>query len=133
MGYIKYAIIALLGWGFWAIGSKLLTRHFNTVSTSFWISLWSLVFLLSFIAYRKGLMVDRYALFALPVGFISLIAILAFYQALKLGPSSVVIPFTNMYVVLPVLFGFIVLKEAVTVTRVMGIIFAILATIFLSL
>jgi drug/metabolite transporter (DMT)-like permease len=38
-----------------------------------------------------------------------------------------------MYVIFPVLYGFILLKEPITLTRVFGIIFAVIATIFLSL
>lgn len=133
MDYVKYMFIALIGWGFWAIGSKLLTRHFNTVSVSFWISFWSIVFLSIFLLFRKNLMVNTYVLYTVPLGLISLIAILAFYKALKIGPSSVVLPFTNMYVIIPVLFGFVVLREAVTVPRILGILFAILAAILLTL
>lgn len=78
-------------------------------------------------------MVNKYVIYTIPVGLVSLIAIIAFYKALSMGPSSVVLPLTNMYVILPVLFGFIVLKESVTLPRVLGIIFAVLATIFLTL
>jgi transporter family protein len=131
--YVKYAIIALVGWGFWAIGSKLLTRYFNTLSTTFWISFWSIVFLTFFIVFRKNLMFNKYVVYTIPVGLVSLIAIIAFYKALSIGPASVVLPLTNMYVILPVLFGFLVLKESVTLPRVLGIIFAILAAIFLTL
>jgi len=133
MDYIKYAFIAMVGWGFCTIGSKIMTRYFNTVSTSFWISLWSIIFLSLYIIFRKNLMINKYVFYALPIGFISLFAILAFYKALKIGPISVVVPLTNMYVIFPVLFGFIVLKEAITLTRIIGIICAVLATIFLSL
>lgn len=133
MDYIKYAFIAMVGWGFWAIGSKIMTRYFNTVSTSFWISLWAIIFLSLYIIFRKNLMINKYVFYTLPIGFISLFAILAFYKALKIGPISVVVPLTNMYVIFPVLFGFIVLKEAITLTRIIGIICAVLATIFLSL
>ena len=133
MDYVKYAAIALVGWGFWAIGSKLLTRYFNTLSTTFWISFWSIAFLTVFMIFRRNLMVNRYVIYSIPVGLVSLIAIVAFYKALSIGPSSVVLPLTNMYVILPVLFGFLVLKEPVTVSRVLGIIFAILATVFLTL
>jgi uncharacterized membrane protein len=130
---MKYAFIALLGWGFWAIGSKLLTRYFNTLSTTFWISFWSLVFLTSFLFFRRTLMINKCVLWTIPVGLVSLIAIIAFYKALGEGPSSVVLPLTNLYVILPVVFGFVVLKEPVTATRVMGIVFAILAAVFLTL
>jgi len=133
MGYTKYAIIALVGWGFWAIGSKMLTRYFNATSTTFWISLWSIVFIIIYVFISKSLTINRYVWYAIPVGLCSFIAILAFYKALQLGPSSVVVPFTNMYVIFPVLFGFLFLRETVTVTRILGIVCAVLATIFLSL
>ena len=133
MGYMKYIFMALIGWGFWAIGSKVLTRYLNTVSVTFWISFWSIVFLSIFLLFRRNLMVNTHVLYAVPVGLISLVAILGFYKALKIGPSSVILPLTNLYVVIPVLFGFIVLKESVTLTRVLGIIFAILASILLTL
>lgn len=130
---MKYAFVALIGWGFWAIGSKLLTRYFNTLSTTFWISFWSIIFLTFFLLFRRNLMVNKYVIYTIPIGLVSLIAIIAFYKALSMGPSSVVLPLTNMYVILPVLFGFIVLKEPVTLPRVLGIIFAVLATVFLTL
>ena len=58
---------------------------------------------------------------------------LAFYKALKIGPASVVLPLTNLFVVLPVLYGFIFLKESITLPRILGIVFAIIAAILLSL
>lgn len=133
MTYMKYAAIALVGWGFWAIGSKMLTRYFNAASTTFWISLWSILFIIIYVGFTRTLTYSKYAFYAIPVGIVSFIAILAFYKALQVGPSSVVVPFTNMYVLFPVLFGFIVLKEAITIPRVLGIICAVVATILLSL
>lgn len=133
MDHVKYAFIALIGWGFWAIGSKLLTRYFNTMSTTFWISFWSIVFLTLFMVFRRNLMFSKYVFYAIPVGLVSLVAIIAFYKALKIGPSSVVLPLTNLYVILPVIFGFVVLKEPVTLVRVIGIFLAVLAAVLLSL
>jgi transporter family protein len=78
-------------------------------------------------------MVNKYVFYAVPVGLVSLIAIIGFYKALSIGPSSVVLPLTNLYVIMPVLFGFIVLKEPVTLIRVLGIVCAILATVLLTL
>jgi transporter family protein len=133
MAYTKYAFIALVGWGFWAIGSKMLTRYFNVTSTTFWISLFSLFFLMIYIGITRSLMVNRHVFYAIPVAICSIVAIIAFYKALQIGPASVVVPLTNMYVIFPVLFGFIFLREAVTVTRVLGIVCAVLATVLLSL
>ena len=133
MGYVKYTFIALIGWGLWAIGSKMMTRYFNTSSTSFWISLSALIVLSIYLVFRRDLMINKQVLYAIPIGIVSLVAILSFYKALKLGPTSVVLPLTNLYVILPVLYGFIFLKETVSTTRVLGIIFAVLATILLSI
>ncbi len=83
--------------------------------------------------FRKNLMFNKYVFYSIPVGIISLVAIISFYKALKIGPSSVVLPLTNLYVILPVLFGFIVLREPVTLIRIVGIIMAILAAVLLSL
>lgn len=133
MDYVRYAYIALLGWGFWAIGSKILSKHLNTISVTFWISFWSFVFLVLFIIIlKKNLPCNHHSLYALPVGFVSLIAVLAFYQALTTGPASVVIPLTNLYVLFPVVYGFIILKEPITLTRMLGILFALIAGILLS-
>ncbi|MCX7994294.1 MAG: EamA family transporter [candidate division WOR-3 bacterium] len=133
MDYIKYAYIALIGWGCWAVGSKLISQHLNAVNTSFWISFWSFFFLIFYILFfKKTFQFNHYALWSIPVGFFSLIAILAFYRALKTGPASVVIPLTNLYVLFPVIFGFLVLKEPVTLNRILGIAFAIIATLLLS-
>jgi|UniRef100_A0A7V3RFR2 transporter family protein len=133
MDYIKYAYIALIGWGVWAIGSKVLSHHLNSVSISFWISSWSLLFLLFYLLFSKdSLQFNHYSLCAIPIGFVSLIAILAFYQALKNGPASVVVPLTNLYVIFPVLYGFLILREPPTISRLLGIGFALAASILLT-
>lgn len=133
MDHIKYALVAMIGWGLWAIGSKIMTRHFNTVSTSFWISICTLIFLCTFIILRGNLMVNKHVLLAVPIGLVSMVAMLALYYGLKIGPASVVMPIANMYIIFPVLFGFIFLQEAITLTRVLGILCAIVATVLLSI
>ena len=133
MDSVRYAYIALVGWGLWAIGSKLLTKHLNAESLTFWISSSSFFVLAIVLFFKKSLVVNQYSLYALPVGLFSLLAILAFYQALKTGPTSVVVCLTNLYLIFPVLFGIIFLKEAITFPKVLGIILAITASILLSL
>ena len=133
VAYVKYALIALIGWGFWAIGSKYMTKYFNAINISFWLSVWPIIMMLVYFAFKRELVVNKHIFIAIPVGIASLVAILAFYHALKIGPASVVVPLTNMYVIFPVLYGFILLKEPITLTRILGIVFAVIATIFLSL
>jgi transporter family protein len=133
MQYIKYACITLVAWGAWAVGSKIMARNLNAASTSFWISIFSLFFMIVYLLIRKNLMINKYVFYGIPVGFLVLVGMLAFYEALRTGPASVVLPFTNLYVLFPVLYGFVMLHEAITVTRIIGIACAILATVLLSL
>jgi uncharacterized membrane protein len=133
MAYMKFAFIALVGWGLWAIGSKIMTRYFNTASTTFWLSFFTIMFLSIYLVFRRNLMINTHVFIALPIGLISMVAMLSLYHALKIGPVSVVMPIANMYIIFPILFGFIFLKEAITVPRVLGIVCAVLATILLSL
>lgn len=133
MGYLKYTFLAVLGWGCWAIGSKLLSRHFNPTSTTFWISFWSIIMLSAVVLFRRNLAVSGHALWAIPVSVASLVAILSFYKALQTGPISIVIAITNMYIVLPVIFGLLFLKEPLSATRILGFLFAAVATVLLSI
>ncbi len=133
MSALKYSYIAMIGWGLWAIGSKLLSKHLNAESLSFWISVWSFFALAAFIFFKKSLIISQYSLLALPVGLFSLVAILAFYKALQIGPTSVVVCLTNLYLLFPVTFGFVFLKEPITLPRILGIVLAIAASILLSL
>ncbi len=133
MSYLKYTFLAVVGWSLWAIGSKLLSRHFTPTNTSFWISFWSIIMLSVIVLTRRSLTLTNQVFWAIPVSFASLIAILAFYKALQTGPISIVIAITNMYIVLPVVFGIIFLKEPLSVTKIVGFAFAAAATILLSL
>ncbi len=133
MHYLKYALITLVAWGVWAIGGKIMARHLNAVSTTFWITISSLFFMIVYLLIRRNLMINKYIFYGIPVGLIVLIAMLAFYEALRIGPASVVLPFTNLYVLFPVLYGFIVLQESITVTRIIGIACAIVACVLLSI
>ena len=133
MHYLKYALITLIAWGVWAIGGKIMARQLNAVSTTFWITLSSLFFLIVFLLIRRNLMINKYIFYGIPIGFVIVIAMLAFYEALRTGPASVVLPFTNLYVLFPVLYGFIVLQEAITIPRILGIVCAVIASVLLSL
>lgn len=133
MASLKYAYIAMVGWGFWAIGSKLLGKYFNAENISFWVSSWSLVGIAAFVLFKRALIVNQYSLLALPVGVCSMIAILSFYRALQVCPTSVAVCLSNLYLVFPVAFGVIFLKEAITLPRAIGIVLAIAAGVLLSI
>lgn len=76
---------------------------------------------------------DKYFLYACVAGIGANIATLAFNRALQVGGrANVVVPLTSQYVLVIVLFSTIFLKEPLTWKRIVGIVAAIAAIIFLS-
>lgn len=55
------------------------------------------------------------------------VGILAYYRALSMGPVSVVVPIFGMFIVTSSLVGFVALDEPITLRKVTGIGFAIVA------
>ena len=55
-----------------------------------------------------------------------------YYTAIARGPLSVVIPIFNMNLIIPAVLGFLFLNEPMTVSKILGLIFASLAVVFLT-
>ncbi len=130
--------VAILGWGAWGILSKLALRQLD----------WRVMLLVSSVAslplalglgiaafqWKPGREFIYALIFAGLAGLGASIATLAFNRALqKGGPANVVVPLTSQYVLVIVLFSTIFLKEPLTWNRIVGILAAIAAIVFLSL
>jgi uncharacterized membrane protein len=81
---------------------------------------------------RTKLVANVSVFWAMLVGLLSALATIFFYQALAKGPASVVVPWTGLYFIVPVILGFALLKETITVNHIIGIVSAIVAIVFLS-
>lgn len=127
MGYIGYSLVTLILWGLWGFGSKLVAEHFSPVSAALWPSLAATLSILSYGVASQSLEWNRYGFLALGIGVISAMAIITFYRALKLGPVSVVIPLTSLYLVIPVILGIVFLNESITPSKAVGVVMAALA------
>jgi bacterial/archaeal transporter family protein len=133
MDYRLLSLLALACWGVWGYLSKVLTRTTEPRALAFWATLASLVPITLF-AVSRG--VGRWARptpGVIAAGLLAGVATVAFYLALRRGPASVVMPLTGMYILIPAVLGFVVLKEPVTVTHVLGLACAGLAVLLLSL
>lgn len=125
--------IAILGWGLWGIMSKLALKELDWRVMLLFSSLASLplVFTLGLGAFDWRF--DKYVYLIL-AGLGGSCATLAFNRALQRGgPANVVVPLTSQYVLVIVLFSTIFLKEPLTRKRIVGIIAALAAIVFLSL
>jgi transporter family protein len=75
---------------------------------------------------------SRKMTYVLAAGVFLGIGIISLYQSLSLGPVSAVTPIFAMFLVFSSVIGFLVLGEELTMRKVLGIIFAMLAVYFIS-
>lgn len=75
---------------------------------------------------------SRKLIYVIAAGIFLGVGILSLYHSLSLGPVSVVTPIFAMFLVVSSVIGFLVLGEELTMRKVLGIIFAILAVYFIS-
>jgi transporter family protein len=133
MDYRLISAVALVFWGAWGWLSKLATRDSSDSSIALWATVASLLPILTFALATS----DRGAglkptWLIIGAGLAAGIATVAFYAALSRGPASVVVPLTGMYIVIPALLGMVLLREPLTLFRVLGLACAGLAVFFLS-
>ncbi len=132
MDYRIYSLIALVFWGLWAYFSKILSNQMKTEMLAFYTTVGSLIAITIYTLFRTKISVTAISGYAMLIGAIAMIATFAFYAALAKGPVSVVVPWTGLYIFIPVILGFIFLREPITINHILGILFAVAAIFFLS-
>ncbi len=132
MDYRIYALIALILWGLWAFFPKILIYNMKTELLALYTTLGSFIAIIVYTLARTKLTIDLNSFWAILIGVIGMIGTFSFYIALFKGPVSIVVPWTGLYIIIPVIFGFIFLKEPLTINHIIGIILALLAIFFLS-
>lgn len=132
MDYRIYALIALILWGLWAFFPKILIYNMKTELLALYTTLGSFIAIIIYTLVRTKLTVDLNSFWAILIGVIGMIGTFSFYVALFKGPVSIVVPWTGLYIIIPVILGFIFLKEPLTINHIIGIILALLAIFFLS-
>ncbi len=132
MDYRLLSILALLFWGMWGFIVKVLSPRTTPESIAFWSSLFGL---LPVTIYGLARGTERWARphpLVLVSGIAAGVATVLFYIAIRKGPASVVVPLSGMYILIPAVLGFIILKEPVTLSHMVGLACAALAVFFLS-
>jgi uncharacterized membrane protein len=132
MNYRIYSAIALVLWGVWAYASKILAVQMKTEILAFYTSIGSLIAIAIYTLIRTKVFLNTNSWWAMLVGALAMIATFAFYAALAKGPVSIVVPWTGLYIIIPVILGFIFLGERITLNRIIGIVTAVISIIFLS-
>ncbi|MEO0117328.1 MAG: EamA family transporter [candidate division WOR-3 bacterium] len=133
MDYRLAAFLAFLLGGIWAYFTKVLTQHINPGILSLVTYIALLIPLFLFCLLTSAFTYKPILLYAIPIGIVSGIGTALFYYALARGPANIVLPFTSLYILIPVILSTLFLKEPLTKTHLLGIIFSLLAIFFLSL
>lgn len=132
MDYKIYSVVALVFWGVWAYLSKALANQMKTELLAFYTTVGSLIAITFYTLVRTKINFNIFSGYAMLVGALAMIATFAFYAALAKGPVTVVVPWTGLYILIPVVLGFIILKEPINLSHMLGIICAVAAIFFLS-
>ena len=106
-------MISLVLWGFWAFLPKLAMQNMQPHSVIFYEALGGFCAVMPLLFFIKGKLVrDKKAIGTVFCGSsFSIIAILCYYTALKIGPVATVSTITAMYPVVVIFLAWIFLKE----------------------
>lgn len=132
MDYRLLSICALLCWGAWGFIVKVVSPKTTPESVAFWSTLFGMLPVGIYALARGSSRWAKPHPLILVSGIAAGLATVFFYVAIRRGPASVVVPLSGMYILIPALLGFVVLKETLTVSHVIGLACAGLAVFFLT-
>jgi transporter family protein len=134
MGYISWAFIGMVGYSLVTMLVKLATRTGRfpsflvlAIATSI-VAASAITIALArgdFGNLRDGGLASREMLIAVATGIALAVAVASLFQALSLGPASVVVPIYGMFIVGGAVLGVTFLHEPVSVRKVAGILCAV--------
>jgi transporter family protein len=133
MDYLTMTLLSMVLIGFNTFAVKLVCENLHPavlLVTKFGVGV---VGLFLYLGYSKVPLVwNKYVLYGCLIGAWWSGIMVLYYTAIAKGPLSVVIPIFSLNLIIPAVLGFIFLHEAITVSKVLGLIFASLALVLLT-
>lgn len=131
---IVLSIISL--WGLWGFFSKLAVQKIS-LQTSLWTSISLTLIITAFLFFTNQLVPFKKDFsgiaFAVLAGIFSALGSILFYILLGKKPVGLLIAITALYPLITILLATMFLKESLTLTKIVGLIFAIIALFILNL
>jgi transporter family protein len=127
-----YMILSIFAWGLWSFLGKIVMMRIG------WAPAFALLVITDFLVLlliKPAAFVPRFNfdyLVGLGMALAGTLGGVFFYKAMETGPASVVVPGTALYIVIAAVLAFLLLHEAMTWNRVLGILFGVAAIYFLS-
>jgi len=113
--------------GVWGVLIKVTSNYLNPYTMSF-VTLTSAWITVGVIAFSRLSWQPAFGIaMAIVCGCLGGACVLLFYYILKMAPASIVIPLSSLYVVVTVILSLLFLGEPVTVKKIIGIIFGLMA------
>jgi len=133
MDYLTMTLLSMVLIGFNTFTVKLISQDLPPallLVAKFGIGVIGLFIYLSYT--KVPLVWNKYVLYACLIGAWWSGIMVLYYTAIARGPLSIVIPIFSLNLIIPAILGFIFLHEPVTVSKVLGLIFASLALVLLT-
>jgi transporter family protein len=129
-----YALMTVVLWGVWGVFSKLSAAHSRPRQMLLFQSVGVLAFAL------VTLMIEKFKIepslpgfsWSFAAGFFTFIGFLTFFAALDQGKASTVVTLSALYPVVTILLSIAFLHEKLTMRQVVGIVFALAASVLLA-
>jgi transporter family protein len=132
--WVIFATLTFLGWGLWGFLPKFALKHLDPQSTLIYQGLGSMLVLPAVLVARRFHLQFHPAgvAFAVASGLLGALGALCFLLALSRGKVAVVVSITALYPLVTIALSMLVLQETLTLNQGIGILFALLAVLFLS-
>ena len=132
--WVIYAIVATAMWGLGSFFGKIALMRDIPYRVYFFEGIGTLTVLTSLIILRRHEIFTGFAVnpYALLMGLTWGIGTIIFIIALQPAKLSALVPLTAVYPAVTVILGVVVLHERLDLREILGIVFAILAVVFLS-
>jgi transporter family protein len=134
VSWVAWSLVAAAGWGLWAVLSKVALRSLSWghLVMAYWLALTAAVAVLVATRVDPRALASREGALAVGAGLASLVAVSAFFLALRAGPAAAVTPLSSLYPAVTAVLAVVVLRENPSCLQWTGVALAILAGVLLS-
>ncbi len=130
-GWLRPSLLAILFWGLWGFLTKVAGSKVQWQTMLIFLSIGTIV--IAFIGRPSRPGFDVYHLAGFASGIACALGYLFFYQAITKSQASIVIPFTSLYIAVSAILAFVILMEPLTLKKILGIAFAMVAMVLLAI
>ncbi len=132
--WLMFSLISIAIWGVWGIFGKIATNYLGWKEVFMISGMGAILVYLSFyIIARPSIDLSNKGFYFAFLAGLTVAGSITFYLALSQAKASLVVPLTALYPVVTIILAFLILKEKIVLTQGLGITFALIAILLLSL